>query len=288
MYLLHGCTALQPFPNIVRGGDTITLAVGSPSNMTRANTSATFTSEIDGLPIDITANIRSIFKLYADPASKVYEVTAMTSSLVESSKHSPWVTVVAIDLPEGLTIGAGKIEFNTTASYPDIGSHINDLPIPVEITAGTGSPNPFTYELGIGSQTTSDLTVLESQPVAVFGPAIPSDSCPCPDYAAIEITATIPTSLGTLDPNFVKVIAEDLSVYTVSSKNLIHALNGQDLTVIFTSNTEKLKYFEAQFSVALHSAFSFLDTPTINSIRYFDINGNEISGPVSDYTVYLK
>ena len=288
MYLLHGCTALQPFPNFARGGDTISLAVGSPSDMTRANTTATFTSDIDGIPIDITANIRSIFKLYADPASKVYEFTEVTDDLVESSKHSPWITIVAVDLPQGLTVGAGKIQFNTTATYPAIGSHINDLQIPVEIIDGTGSPNSFTYEFGVGSQTTSALTILESQPVAVFAPAIPSTACPCPDYAAIEVTATIPTSVGELDPTFIKVIAEDLTVNTKSSRNFIQGSNGQDLTVIFTSNTEKLKYYEAQFSVALHSALSFSGTPTINSVRYFDINGNEVAGPVADYSVSLK
>ena len=43
--------------------------------MKRANTSAIFTSDIDGIPVNITPNIRAIFKLYADPASKVYEFT---------------------------------------------------------------------------------------------------------------------------------------------------------------------------------------------------------------------
>ena len=28
VYLLNGCTALQPFPNYAKGGDTISLAVG--------------------------------------------------------------------------------------------------------------------------------------------------------------------------------------------------------------------------------------------------------------------
>lgn len=291
LIVINGCTALQSFPNFARGGDTITLAVGSPSDMTRANTTATFTSDVDGTLIDITPNIRSIFKLYADPASKVYE-SVVLDDLVFSSKHSPWITVVAIDLPQGLAIGTGTIEFTTSAIYPDVGTHINNLDIPIEIISGTGSANSFTYEFGMGSQTTSNLTILESKPVAVFGPTIPSIACPCPDYAAIEITATIPTSIptsiGTLNPSFVKVIPEDLSVLTESSMNFLQGSNGQNLTVIFTSNTEKLKYYEAQFSVAIHSAFSFIETPTINSVRYFDINGNEVSGPVVDYSVSLK
>lgn len=286
--VINGCTALQPFPNVARAGDTLTLAVGSPLDMTRANTTATFTSDIDGVPIDITPNIRSVFKLYADPASKVYETTAVTDDLVFSSNHSPWITIVAVDLPQGLQVGTGIVEINTTATYPNVSTHINDLDLPVEIIAGTGSPNSFTYEFGVGSQLVGDLTSLESQPIAVFGPTIPSVACPCPDYAAIEVTATIPTSLGSLNQNFVKVIPEDLTVATISGRNFIQGINGQDLTVIFTSNTEKLKYYEAQFTVALHSTFSFTGTPTINSVRYFDINGNEVSGPVADYSVSVK
>jgi len=285
---INGCTALQPFPNIARGGDTITLAVGSPADMNRGNTTATFTSDIDGIPIDVTTNIRSIFKLYADPTSQVYESTSNTASLINSSKHSPWITIVAIDLPQGLTIGAGIVEFNTSAVYPDIGSHINDLQLPVEIVAGTGTTNSFDYEVGIGAQLPGNLLLLEPQSRAVFAPAIPSVACPCPDYAAIEVKATIPTSFGSLDPFVTRVIPEDLSVVTLSAMNFTQGTNGQDLTAIFTSNDEKLKYFEAQFSVVLHSTVSFVGTPTINSVRYFDISGNEVSGPTADYTVSLK
>ena len=288
VYLLNGCTALQPFPNYAKGGDTISLAVGSPIDMTRANTTATFTSNVDEIPVDITANIRAIFKLYPDPTSKVYQATMYTNELVSSSNHAPWVTIVAIDLPEGLAVGSGEIQFNTTAIYPDITSHINNLQLPVEIIAGTGTPNSFVHELGIGSSTVSDLTNLESQAVAVFSPAIPSVACPCPDYAAIEIKATIPTSIGALNPYFTKIVAEDLTVSTISERNFTHGTNGEEVTAMFISTTGKLKYFEAQFSVAVHEAFSFLGLPTINSVRYFDLDGNEISGPVADYSVSLK
>lgn len=288
MYLLHGCTALQPFPNVARGGDTIALAVGSPQNMTRTNTTATFTSNIDGIPIDITSNIRSIFKLYADPSSKVYEIGSTTTSLVTSSGHEPWITIVAIDLPAGLTEGTGIIQFNTTAIYPDIGSHINDLPLSVEIVAGTGAANSFDYEFGIGSQSTGDLLALEPQPRAVFAPSQPSTACPCPDYAAIEVKATIPTSIGTLPSAYTRVLPADLTVETGSGRSVIHSTNGQDVTVLFLSTESKLKYYEAQFSIVLHSFMSFTGAPTINSVRYFDINGNEISGPTADYTATLQ
>ncbi len=288
--LNSGCTALQPFPNAARSGDTVALALGSALNMTRDNTSATFTSNTDGIPIDITSNIRSIFKLYADKASKIHEFGSMTASLVESSKHSPWVTVAVIDLPEDLAIGNGTIHFNTTARYPDIGSHINDIDLSLEILPGTGSSNSFEYEFGIGAQQTGDLTLLEPQTRAVFGPAFPSVDCPCPDYAAIEIKASIATSAGTIPLNFSRIVSEDMNVSTGSAKNMLYGVSadGQLLTVTFLSQEAKLKYYEAQFSVIPHSSISFNGTPTINSVKYYDSNGNEIAGPVSDYTVTIK
>lgn len=288
--LSGGCTALQPFPNVARGGDTIALALGSAQDMTRANTSATFTSDTDGVPIDITSNIRSIFKLYADKASKLNEYGSMTSSLVDSSKHSPWVTIAVVDLPEGLAIGTGKLHFNTTANYPDIGSHINNIDLGLEIIPGIGSSNSFDYEFGIGAEQSGDLSLLESQTRAEFGPAIPSTNCPCPDYAAIEIKANIPTSIGTLPLNFVRIIAEDLHVSTGSAKNMLYGVSadGQILTVTFISQEARLKYYEAQFSLIPHSSISFSGAPTIHSVRYFDIDGNEVAGPVSDYNVILK
>ena len=285
LVIASGCTALQPFPNVARGGDTVALAIGSSENMTRANTTATFTSDVDGVPIDVTANVRSIFKLFADPASRVYRPGSTTSFLVESSKHAPWITIAVLDLPLGLQVGAGNIEFNTSATYPDIGSHINDLQLPIEIIAGTGSSNAFDYELGLGATATGNLADLEPMARAVFGPTIPSVACPCPTYAAIEVKIAIPTAAGTI-PAEVRVIPDDLTMLTQSGRDMLHGVSsdGQELTVSFLSPTGSLEFYEAQFSVVQRMT----GTPTINSIKYFDINGNEVGGPVADYTVAVR
>ncbi len=288
--LTSGCTTFNSFPQAARSGDTISLAVGSPLGMTRTNTTATFTSDSDGVPIDLTANIRSIFNLYADKASAVYEPGSGADSLVGSSGHEPWLTTVAIDLPQGLATGPGTIQFNTAAVYPAIGSHINNFPISIEILPGTGSASSFDYELGVGGLATGDLSMLEAQPRAVFGPSFPSTSCPCSDYGAIEVKIKMPSSLGTgLTLPFVRVVVEDMMVKTGSARGVSTGLvNGEDLTVIITSMTGLLKYYESRLSVVLHSSISFSGTPTITSIRYFDLNGNEVSGPVVDYTVVMR
>lgn len=289
--LSAGCTALKTFPQAAHPGDTIALAVGSPDGMTRANTTATFTSDADGIPVDITANIRSIFKLYADRSSGVYEPFGAAQNLVGTSGHEPWVTIVALDLPTtGLLTGPGQISFNTTASYPSIGSHINDVPIGIEILPGVGSSSDFTYEFGVGSSATGDLTELEAQAHAIAGPAFPSPSCPCPDYGAIEVKINMPTSSGTgLTQDLVRVLVDDMTMETNSGRGVNYALTGgEDLTVMLISPTGQLKYYEARFSIVPFSTITFSGTPTVTSVRYFDIDGNETTGPVSDYVVSMQ
>lgn len=288
----YGCTGLNPLPNAARSGDTIALAVGSPVGMTRANTTATFTSDSDGIPVDITPNIRAIFKLYADKTSNVYEDGSNTASLVESAGHEQWVTVVALDLPT-LPVGPGVVKFTTTATYPPIDSHINNVPIPLEILAGEGSSNSFPYQVGNFFVSSGNLGRLEALPQAVFAPTLPSAACPCPDYGAIEVKVHMPTNAGiSLPEYFVKVNADDLTVKTESSRSVAYGLvNGEDLTVILTSLSGKLQYYEARFSVALRSGITFSGTPSVTSIRYFDVDGTEISGPqpspTGDYNVVM-
>lgn len=286
--LLQGCTALQSFPHAARAGDTVALAVGSPSDMTRGNTTAIIT-DVNGMETDITPAIRSFFKLFADPMSKVYSYEAPTQNLVTSSGHDPWISIVVIDLPIGLPVGLANISFNTTAIYPSVGSHINDRDLAINILPGVGIPNNFTYEFGIGSSLNGNLKLLEPQKSAVYGHAYPSTACPCPDYAAIEIRTTIPSSLGGIANDWIRVIPQDLTVLTYSGRNVSHGVTsaGDELLVTFYSTDAKLKYFEAQFSVVLVGG-SFVGTPTINSIKYFDIDGKEVLGPATDFNVTMK
>jgi hypothetical protein len=99
----------------------------------------------------------------------------------------------------------------------------------------------------------------------------------------------MPTSSGTgLTQNLLRVVADDMTVQTGSGRGVNYGLSGgEDLTVIITSPTGKLKYYEARFSVVLPSFITFSSTPTITSVRYFDLNGNETTGPVADYAASL-
>lgn len=287
--LLSACTAVNTFPQAARGGDTVTLAVGSADGMTTANTTATYVSDVDGSSSNLTPGIRSIFRLYADKTSSLYAVGSTTSNIVTTSGHEPWVTVMVVDLPQGLPVGPGKVNIATTATYPTIGSHINDLPLKLEILPGTGAISNLDYEFGKGSSMPGDLSLLESMPHAQVIPVFPH-STSWPQYGAIEMNLSVPTSTGTP----VRVVFDDLRVVTPTSISTLYARDSnQDMQVMFLSPKGKLSYYAPRFSLVLVDLEgqddSFLSTPVINSVRYFDTDGNLVPGPtVTDFNVEMR
>lgn len=293
--LSSGCIALKTFPQAARGGDTVALAVGSADGMTRANTTATFVSDsAPNTPINLTPGIRGVFRLYADKASGMFSDSAI-SYVVDTSGHEPWVTVMVVDLPPGLPTGTGKVHITTTATFPTIGSSINDVPVNLEILPGTGVPANLPYEFGSGSSRNGDLTQLETVPHALVMPLFPH-STSWPTYGAIELKLHVPTTEGTaLNPPFLRVLVDDMSApSTSSSLNAVfrHDSN-QDLTLMLLSPTGRLRYYEARFSIVplknSTQSISLTATPVITSIRYFDINGNQVAGPLaSDFVVQLR
>jgi len=293
--ILSGCTALKTFPQAARGGDTVALAVGSPDGMTRANTTAVFVSDsAPGAPVDITPGIRAIFRLYADEMSDVYNAGNDAQQIVLTSGHEPWVTIMGVDLPVGLPLGPGEVQVTTTATYPTIGSHINNLPIRLEILSGTGTSSDFTYEFGMGQSQIGDLQSLEPVPHAQVTPLFPHGTT-WPSYAAVEIKMNVPTTLGTaLDQPFLRVVLDNMTVQTGSTPSLIYNHDSsEELTVILVSPDGQLKYFQPRFSIALIDnpflPVSFIGIPAVTSVKYYDINGNQVSGPmVGDFSVEVR
>jgi hypothetical protein len=283
--LLSGCIGLDAFPIAARAGDTVTLALGSPEGMNRNNTSVSFEDSQGGIH-DLTANQRGIFKLYPDKASKAWDSSA-TSTLVSSARHEAWLTVMALDLPSSLPAGAGTIRVTTTADYPTINAHINDVPIRIEILPGAGMSNPLEYVFGSTPATTSFGDVQDLEPRNSV--AIHTDSSGTNLFGAIEIKLHIETDKGTnLAPSNVRVLMEDLMIITESRRNWFWDLdNGQDYTVTLLSPLGWLAENEAHFKIVFKQA-SVVGTPTITSIRYFDVNGAEVVGPsANQYTIVV-
>jgi hypothetical protein len=301
MTILNGCVAIQPFPNYARSGDTITLAVGSQDGMTRINTQAWFTSDASPAnEIDITQNIRSIFKLYADRTSQMYSPDHGNADInFRYLHHEQWQTVIALDMPQGLPVGPGTVRVETAASqpqpletgifgpYPDV----NTVSIRVEILPGIGSSNPLQYKTTYGGTLNGSYTDLQPARQALVKPPVEDpQSNWTTTYGAIELKVNLPmadVNTGTLTENNLRVVTQEVSNYTRSKLQTTWSLNGNVLTVLFISANGKIQYYEPRFSVVAQSA-DFSATPTLLSVSYFDVNGNVAAGPaLADYSVSL-
>ncbi len=91
-----------------------------------------------------------------------------------------------------------------------------------------------------------------------------------------------------LSSSNVRILMEDLMILTESRRNWFWGIeNGQDYTITLISPPGWLAEYEARFKVVLKQA-NVVGTPTITSIRYFDVNGTEVSGPAANqYTVVV-
>ena len=279
-FLLQGCVATQSFPTVARGGDTITLAVGSPDGMTKSNTTAQFVSDVDASIIPLT--IRSIIRLRPDNTSNLALFDGIVNAQDYYTGHSQWLTVMVIDLPEGLTIGAGHIDITSSASYGSLQYGINDIPVSLEIIAGTGSPNEFTYNNNFGGVGPGNLASLESLPQAVLRPPNLTSFLP---FAAAEIKVNVP--LGSIPDHAIRVVADDF--YTKNHQDQVQmnwSRNGDVFTVNFISPTASMEPKQLRFSIVLRPGNTFLTSPapSVVSTKLYDVNGErtEIFNGVPD------
>jgi len=283
-FVLQGCTSLQTFPGVARAGDTITLAVGSADGMSKqsTNTTAIYVPDAGG---SYPLTIRSVFNLYPDKKSRLYTSTSATLPVIDSSDHEAWQTVMVIDLPTDLPLGTGNIQINSVADFPTVSSHINDVPISLEIVNGAGASSVFTYEFGFGSSQAGDLSLLEPLPHAQVTP--PSDNT---YYGAIELRLTLPTTAEIpLTEEHVRVVLDDMTPSTVSNRNIVWGIDNDELIVMIMSPSGYLQTIESRFSIVLLPRFSFITEPVITSLKFFDVDGEQVSGAVPvDYSVTLN
>lgn len=297
---LNGCIAYNPIPTAARAGDTITLAVGSPDGMTKANTTVSYQPDAGGNPIDLTTNVASIFKLYPDPASPIIVKNASNNlrGIYDSSGHVPWLTVMAIDLPTVMPVGTGKININTTAAYPTSSASVNIIPITFEILPGTGSPYNRWYNIGYSgpSWIAGDLATAQPSHQIMVRPKKYPPNNGWPLYGAIQLKLRFvdgaPPSQGFL------FISDDSSPYTDSGRNVSYSVSGDQLLVMFTSAYGWLSYSEPRFALVPNPARPNTAPPPVTmptappillSVSYYDVDGNAASGPpISDYTITLE
>ena len=297
-FLVGGCTALQPFPNAARAGDTVMLAVGSPDGMTRSNTTAQYVPDSDPFnPVDLTAKIRSIFKIYPDRTSGPWLTNGLTNLVVGDTAHGPWLTVMAIDLPSFLLPDTGVVQVTSSATIGSLATPINGLDIPIEILPGAGAPSEFLYDASSVTRT-GDLLALEPLKQVVVRP--PSGGATS-TYGAVEVKLNLPLINldGTSAPDTgYSVVVDDMGLPHLRSQlQTSWARNGDEITVMIISPTGAMSSWLARFSVVvfeqprvlLGMPGTIIDTskpsPSLTSIRYFDIDGFEVTGPSPTVTV---
>lgn len=280
-----GCSVVHTVPLAARVGDTVMISVGSPENLSKANTDLTYTPT-GGSPITIPDTaIRTIFNLYPDKTSKAWLYSA---SVIENiSGHGPWTTVLAVDLPNdgSLPIGTGSIQINTTATYVAPLPSSNGVNVALEILPGTGSPSSFDY-LGFGQfQLGAVLAELAPMPRLQFKPTWTGNSTNT--YGAVEVKIGI-NKTGIAEDDF-NIIIED-RVRSAQVRNVHAVIDAKqfETTVYFISHTGELLYSDVNFSVIstkLQDQFvagtqTVQGNVTINSVTWYDINGNVVTpGP---------
>jgi hypothetical protein len=301
LLVVSGCTAINPFPQAARSGDTVALAVGSQEGMTKLNTQVYFTpdSPPGSAPINITSGVRSIFSIFADPTSTAYSKTNTNSNLNFQYLHrEQGQTVIALDLPT-LPVGTGIINVTTSVpqpvpleNNPGLGAYpdLNSIDIPFEILSGTGTSNPFDYATTFGGTLTGNLLHLRPRHQALVKPPLSDFSSNWANtFGAIELVMDLPMvdDGGTVTEDSIRVVAQNLDNFTDSRAQMTWSYDGTDLKVIFISATGKLQYYEPRFAVVGETA-DFTTTPVISSVNYYDVNGSPAVGPLPvDYSVQV-
>jgi len=296
LLVLQACTGKQTTPNVARAGDTVSIAIGSAEGMNKSssNTTAIYVPDAGG---SYPLIIRSIFNLYPDKKSSLYNPNSNTQFLINTSNHEAWQTVMVIDLPTDVPVGTGKIHIETIASFPTIVTNPNNLPIGLEIIEGVGSPDTFAYDFsnnGTGSEV-GDLSTLEPLPFALV--KLPYETFDEKYYGAIEIRLTLPTgATRALTNTDVRVVVDDMTPYSLSNRNVVWSVKGSvgddELVVMMISPTGELIALESRFSIVVSNTrplFQLITAPTILEVNFYDINGNKVAGKtIDDYLVTLN
>ncbi|VAW74719.1 hypothetical protein MNBD_GAMMA15-840 [hydrothermal vent metagenome] len=284
-----GCTTVNTFPITARRGDTITVPVGSPDSMSKANTVITYVPD-DGSPSVVlhdtvagtTGNFRALINLYPEKTSAAWLDNFEIQNMADATVHGVWLTVILLDLPMTVPTGQGELQINSSAVYPGNSfiPHINNTPVRLEILSGDGSPNTFDFYKKNFFQTAIDIlpgniAELESKPRLIVSPPRSSITSN-PKYAAAELVINIPGITGS--SNSLKVIADELPESVISRRQMDWKLKGDNLSIYFLSSQGLLEYMEMRISVLGLPLASFSGA-TVSSLSLYDINGNLVAPP---------
>jgi len=286
---IQGCVSLQSFPTVARAGETITLAVGSQDGLTSNNVQILYYPDGQTTPIDLTSNIRSVFKIAPDKTSYAWQFQAVV--LNNASGHTPWLNVIAIDLPDTLPTGKGyfKIVFGNSVVEPNpaIVASAESKEVAIEIIPGIGSASTFPYQAYPSSGASlGDLSSLQPLPHIVLR-YVGDPNFTGQTVAAAEYRIKLPISgdLTKIDNRYVRVIWDDKPADGAKQIQLSWSRNVDELKVNVLSLPVSGDSFYAKqirFSILVlpHENGIQIDpagTPQLLSYRYFDDTGTEVT-----------
>lgn len=308
VYWVAGCTGLNTFPHMARGGDSVLLAIGSADGMTKDNITVEYASDADpGNRINLLPNVIGLFKLYPNKKSMVF---LSETTVVQRLGHEPWLTTMAINLPNSiqdngpLPIGPGKVYINcvpkSSCTFPSALSsdiHINGFGIALEIIPGQGQPNPFKYRVNptfFGDS--RDVYPLSMEEIAqVTARPNVAASATSARYGGMEARIRVPITTetgGAVGDSNIYVFAENLSGLNNSQVNLSWMRTGDVITVFMTSPVGMV-YQEARFSIVLRPPtnlfgslsgliYKFSAPPILDGpVKFYDTDGNLIAPAIS-------
>jgi len=214
-----------------------------------------------------------------------------------ASGHGSWLIVMVLDLPTTLPTGTGHFSISAApeVKYPLYSQRFTAIDIGMEILAGTGSSNTFEY-LPFEWNTVpipSDLTLFESRPKVLIKPNVPPGGGGV-GYGAIEIKvrARAETVDGSLvDISYIRVIADDQSTRLISQSHLSWSRQGDEVYIVNIVAPKNMTFYEGRFEIVLREGpvslepTAFVGTPTIESIKYFDLDGNVVAGSAPTLSV---
>lgn len=313
---LSGCVAFQPFPHSVRAGDTITLAIGSVDGANRLNTTVEYYPDSDPLnPVDLTPGVRSVLRLFPDKTSHAYwnrggvggtdNIHYLTTTL---SKHGPWQSVVVVDLPITIPAGTGtiKVSLGPDVVYPETLKKVDDVAIAMEILddgaggAAQGDAHDFEYHQTSFStnSTVGDLVELEQARQVVLR-VLPNFFANYIPVAAAEYELTVPIIDQSLNDVTDQVINTDIVVvlddqpnFIKNQTSLMWSRSGATIKVSVISASGGQDPGNIRFSVLLSNldlvvtnGWQISESVSLNSITYFDVNGEVMGGPMPQVIV---
>ena len=268
---MAGCGGIQTFPNTVRPGETVSIAMGWEKRFKKSNTTVTITASSGEIftynPDD--PNVRAIINLYPDPVSWLVIGTESVrndlsygrsygnaiNSFFTDEDNDWWQTIAFIDLP--LILPPGNTSIELINSYGDYSSSV------VEIVGTQGAPTVFNAELN-GPVSTKQLTSLERSP----------------HYEILFESNEI--------PHAIEVLFQHETLAITGENGRMHIVNprGNMKSVLWSDDLTQLKVIlipSGLYPLTNMKDFKFyiaggIQGVVLQEVKAFDENGNDVSG----------